>query len=321
MALPSSTYTEIVTTTINRYSSKLFDNVMDHHPLLARLRRKGRSVNVSGGVNILENLEYAENSTAKWYSGLELLDISASDVLTSAAFAWKQFNVNAVFSGLEELQNNGKEQMHNLIRARIRNAEKTAVNQIGAAVFNSNTENGGKAIGGLQHLVPDDPTTGVVGGIDVDPQTWWRSQRIDLSDQPASANPEKMREAMTALMIACTRDRDMPDMFIGDSTYFTHYINGLQANQRFTDDTKASAGFMSVKMWGGAADVFFDASCPAAHMYGLNTDYLYFRSHTDRNFTTAANKVATNQDATVVPIFWAGNMTVSNRSLQGVITA
>lgn len=64
MAIPSSTYTEIVTTTINRYAPKLFDNVMDHHPLLARLRKKGRTVNVSGGVKILESLEYAENSTA-----------------------------------------------------------------------------------------------------------------------------------------------------------------------------------------------------------------------------------------------------------------
>jgi hypothetical protein len=321
MALPSSTYTEIVTTTINRYSSKLFDNVMDHHPLLARLRRKGRTVNVSGGVKILENLEYAENSTAKWYNGLELLDISASDVLTSAEFAWKQFNVNAVFSGLEELQNNGKEQMHNLIRARIRNAEKTAVNQIGAAVFNSNTENGGKAIGGLQHLVPDDPTTGVVGGIDSDPQTWWRSQRIDLSDQAGSTDIAKMPQAMNRLMIATTRDRDMPDMFLGGTTYFTFYLESLQANQRFTSDTEASAGFRSLKFWGGAADVFFDVGCLATRMYALNTDYIYFRSHTDRNFTTAANKVATNQDATVVPIFWAGNMTASNRSLQGVITA
>lgn len=263
----------------------------------------------------------AKVTEGKWYSGLELLDISAADILTSAEFAWKQFNVNAVFSGLEELQNNGKEQMHNLIRARIRNAEKTAVNQIGAAVFNSNTENGGKAIGGLQHLVADDPTTGTVGGIDAAAQTWWRNQSYDFSAQAVTPGKDTIQHAMNTVMIAATRDRDMPDMFIADTGYFTFYLESLQASQRFTDDTEASSGFRSLKFWGGAADVFFDASCPAAHMYALNTDYIYFRSHTDRNFTTAANKVATNQDATVVPVFWAGNMTVSNRSLQGVITA
>jgi hypothetical protein len=34
-----------------------------------------------------------------------------------------------------------------------------------------------------------------------------------------------------------------------------------------------------------------------------------------------ARKTAVNQDATVIPLFWMGNMTLSNASLQGVICA
>ncbi len=59
MPIPSSTYTEIVTTTLDNYRSKLADNVLNHNPLLARLKRKGNATNVGGGVKILENLMYA----------------------------------------------------------------------------------------------------------------------------------------------------------------------------------------------------------------------------------------------------------------------
>ena len=85
-------------------------------------------------------------------------------MLTSANFSWKQLNCNVTISGLEQIQNAGRQQMHNLIKSRIMVAEKSMQNTVGASLFYSNTENGGKAIGGLQHLVADAPSTGTVGG-------------------------------------------------------------------------------------------------------------------------------------------------------------
>ena len=70
MAVPSSTYTELVTTTLDNYRSTLADNILTHNPLLERIKRKGNAEPVGGGVKILENLMYAENSTKLWYSGL-----------------------------------------------------------------------------------------------------------------------------------------------------------------------------------------------------------------------------------------------------------
>lgn len=322
MALPSSTYTEIVTTTINRYSKTIADNVETHNPLLAKLRAKGNTSNVSGGVKILENLEYAENSTMKWYSGLEVLDISSSDVLTSAEFDWKQLNANVVFSGLEKLQNASDQQIHNLVKARIKNAEKTLRNEVSDALFYSNTENSGKSVGGLQHLVADLPTSGTVGGIDASAQTWWRNQFYDFSTEGITPSATTIQAAMNRTAIRTQRNRDAIDMFIADEIYFGYFLASLQANQRFTGDGMGTvtAGFKGLKFWTGA-DVFYDSSAPASHMYGLNTDYIFFRSHTDRNFVTLDDKVSVNQDATVVPLYWAGNMTVSNRSLQSVIVA
>lgn len=322
MPIPSSTYTEIVSTTLNKYSATLADNVLTNNSLLVRLKQRGNTKSVGGGVKILENLMYAENSSILWYSGLEQLSVASSDVLTSAEFSWKEANVNVIVSGLEKAQNSGtKESVHNLVEAKIKVAEKTINNEIGAALFYSNTENSGKSIGGLQHLVADLPTSGTPGGIDSNAQSWWRNQYYDFSTEGPTASNTTIQHAMNLIWIRTTRGTDMVKVFVADTNYFTFYLESLQANQRFMKDDEVSAGFRSLKFMGGGADVIFDANCPANHMYAINPDYLHYRPHSDYNFVTLDEKVSTNQDATLVPLYWKGNMTISNRSLQGVICA
>jgi len=322
MPIPSTTYTEIVTHTLDHYSAELADNITNNNVLLLRLKRKGNTETVGGGVKILENLLYGENATIKWYSGLEELNIGASDVATSAYFDWKELNANVVMSGLEKAQNSGtKESVHKLVTSKIRAAEITINNAVAAALFYSNTENGGKSIGGLQHLIADIPSTGTVGGINRQEQAWWSNQMYDFSDLTITPSNTTIQSAMNQLWINTLRGKDMIDLFVADAIFFRYYLESLQANQRFMKDDTASAGFRQLEFMGGGAQVVFDANCPASHMYGLNTDYIHYRPHSDYNFVTADDKIPTNQDATIVPLFWKGNMTVSNPSLCGVITA
>lgn len=324
MAIPNSTWTEILSTTISHYSPQIADNVLNHIPLLERMKRKGNTSAVPGGVYILEQLLYNENATFKWYSGLETLDTAQSDVVTSAQFSWKEANVNVVISGLDKAQNSGsKETVHRLVKARVSAAEKTMANNIGAALFYSNTENSGKAIGGLQHLVADLPTSGTVGGINraTAGNEWWRNQYYDFSGESVTPGATTIQHAMNTIFINAQRGRDKIDMFVGDATYFTYYLESLQANQRFMSNETAGAGFASLKFWGGAADVFYDSGVPASHMYGLNTDTVFFRPHSDFNMVPGDDRVPVNQDATVMPMFFKGNMTINNPSLNGVICA
>ena len=321
MAIPNSSFDEIVSTTLNKYSDSMADNIMNHNPLLKRLKAKGNTADVSGGAKITEQLMYAENGTKKWYSGLEVLDVTESDVLTSADFDWKQLNTNVVISGLDEAKNSGdKHTMHNLLKSRIRVAEITMQNEVAAALFYSNTENSGKSIGGLQHLVADLPTSGTVGSIDSATQAWWRNQFYDFSTLVITPSATTITAAMNNIAIATMRGTDKPDIYVGDQIYFTYYLESLQDKQRFLSTEDASAGFRGLKHWDGA-DVFYDSNCPASHMYALNTNYLFFRSHKDRKFKQLDRKSSINQDGTVIPLYWMGNMTVSNRSLQGLILA
>ena len=122
MASPNSTFTEIVTTTLANYSRTMADNITNNNALLKSISEKGNKI-VAGGRTIVQELEYAQNGTAKWYSGYEVLDTSTSNTFTAAEFNYKQLAGNVVISGLEQVENSGKEQVFNLLKSRVRNLQ------------------------------------------------------------------------------------------------------------------------------------------------------------------------------------------------------
>ncbi len=128
--MTSPNVSEIATTTLRNRTGKLADNVTQNNAILSRMNRRGTIKPVSGGRTILQELEYAENVTYQRYSGYEVLNISPSDVFTSAEFDWKQIAVNVTMSGLEQLQNSGVDAIIDLLASRIKNAEKTMQNGV-----------------------------------------------------------------------------------------------------------------------------------------------------------------------------------------------
>ncbi|MGH6892227.1 MAG: phage major capsid protein, partial [Dongiaceae bacterium] len=193
--MPTVNLGELVTTTLRNRSKKLADNVSLNNALLFRLKERGKQRPFDGGRTIVEELEYAENSTFMWYSGYETLNISPSTVFDAAEFQIKQASVAVSISGLEELQNAGKERVIPLLEKRIQNAEKTFMNQMAAGVYSDGTAAGGKQIGGLNLLVSSDPTTGTVGGIDRATWTFWRHYLYDFSVKSITASATTIQAA------------------------------------------------------------------------------------------------------------------------------
>jgi hypothetical protein len=333
--MPSPNLSEIVTTTLRNRSGKLADSVSENNALLSRLRKRGRVKPVSGGRTIVQELEYAENSTFKRYSGYEQLDISPSDVFTAAEFNYAQAAVAVSISGLEELQNSGESQVIDLLESRISNAEKTMVNNISADVYSDGTADAGKQIGGLKLLVDFTPATGIVGGINAADWTFWRNVAFDCTtDGGAAATSNLMQSYMNRVYVQLVRGTDKPDLIVADNRYYRFYLESMQAIQRVSSDSMASAGFTSLKYmdsdvvldggYGGnaatAAGVGVGGGASTGTMYFLNTNYIFFRPHSNRNFVPiGGERMAVNQDAMVKLIGFAGNMTCSNRFLQGVI--
>lgn len=318
--MANSNYNEIFTTTIENRSRKLADNVTKNNALLDRLSKKGKIRTVDGGSKILEELEYGEGDMI-WYSGFDSISYTAKQLFTAAEYALKLCAVPVAISGEDLLKNSGKERMIDLFVKRVENAEKTMKNKMATAIYGDGTGSSGKEIGGLKLLVADDPTSGTVGGINraTTGNEFWRNQAMTSSDVLTSST---IGAAMDEMYLKCCRGTDKPDLIVADNEMYSLFEQSLTPLQRFTDPKMAEAGFTSLKYKG--ADVIFDGgqggACPAKHMYFLNTDYIYLRPHKDRNMKViGGDRLAINQDALYRIIGWAGNMTLSNASLQGVL--
>ena len=321
MAAPN--LSEIVSSTLRNRSGEFADNVTKDLALLRRLEQRGNVKPADGGRTLVQELENAENSTFQYYSGYEVLNVAPSETFSAAEFNWKQAAVNVTWSGLEaDIQNAGREKVIDLLESRIANARRTMANNLSTGIFSDGTGTSGKQVGGLQSLVADAPATGTVGGINRANYSFWRNQTYDFSDESVTPSATTIQAAMRNLYLNCKRGSaasEAPDFVVAGTTYFEYFWNSLTTIQRVTSDDEATAGFDSLKF--RKADVFHDEDCAAARMYMLNTQYLFWRPHRNRNMVPLERKGAVNQDATVVPIVWAGNLTMSNAARQGVIVA
>jgi hypothetical protein len=223
--------------------------------------------------------------------------------------------VPIVWTGSDKLANRGPQAMIDLLKSKVKNAGRVLRNTLADDVYSAGALT--DQIGGLQYLVQDTPA-GMVGGIDVSTNGWWKNQTIS-----AALDLTNIGSNMLSMYTATKRNGDTIKAFYGDDITWSKYYNSLQAQQRFTDTdgrggfkagTVSFMGTIPVKCDGGIG-----GSCPAKHMYGLNTDYLFLRENKIRNKNRRGNVQAINQDVEVDMFMWAGAMTSSGRQFSGAL--
>jgi len=323
MASPSSTFSELVATTFRKHSKEVIDNVSKNNALYKRIADKGQVTTEDGGLTLVAPLDYASNNTYQRYSGYDVLNVAQSDVISAAEYQWRQIALNVVASGQELRINKGDAQIVKLAKARIKNAIRTFKNNFSADLYGDGTLP--NQIGGLQAIVADSGT-GIIGGIDSSTWTFWRN-KVQSAAAPIQGggaivpSASTIESLMLPLWLALVRGDDKPDLIVCDNNYFTFYEQSQTSLKRYTSGDTASGGFVELKYKN--ADVTFDggSGIPVNHMYFLNTDYVAVVAHTDANLTVMEDAKPYNQDASVTPILWMGNVTCANRGLQGVLKA
>src|SRR5574341_1088488 len=301
MAFANPNIDDITATTIESRSPDLADNVLSSVGLFSYFKENDGLRFVDGGSSIMEPLMFAENANAQWYSGPELLNVSAQDVISAASYGYAQAACAVTFSGLDELKNDGRERTIDLVTGRVRVAEKSMQNLMSAALYSDGTAFGGKQLAGLGVAVPTTPTSGTYGGINRATFSFWQPQLVAPGAGVITAS--NINVHMNDLWTKCTRGSEVPDLIVADNGMWKLYLAFLQNLIRFVDVKTGDLGFPTVKYQ--SADVVLDGGqggfCPTNTMFFLNTDYIFLRPHRDLNFAplNPGRRYATNQDAEV----------------------
>jgi len=300
----------LLSTTLSNYRAQLTDNVFTARPLTYWLTDKGRIRMVNGGVKIVEPLIYGTNSTVGSYTGTDTISLTAQSGITAAEYDWKQYAASIAITGIEEAQNNGEQEIINLLEAKIMQAEESIREGMNTMFFGDGTGNSSKNWNGLANIVDN---TGSVGGIDAtSTNTWWRSYK------ETTATALTVAQMLTAYNTTSVGN-DHPDVILTTQTLFEKYETLLQPQLRYTDTKTADQGFQNLLF--KAAPVMYDTGCTAGVMYFLNSKYLTLVGHSDKWFAQTDFIRPENTDARYALILSYGNLTCRNRAKQGKLTA
>jgi len=313
-------YDNLSALTRDKYIPLLVDNIFDSNILTHRMLRKSKAG--ATGNKVLQPLEYGKADAKGFYSGYDVLDTSPTEVFTDAAYDWVQGYASISISGKEEMLNDGKERVIDLLEAKVKNAEKSLKDLFGTTLFGTNTATASGFLG-LGAIVESSGNT--IGGINSSTYTWWKAQEkasstATYANHVDSTHADFVQKLMREMYGSCTVDNDTPTIIVTTQIIFDAYEESLSAQKRFGASSKslADAGFQNLMYRG--TPVVVDDHCPAGEMYFLNEKYLQFRHHRKRNFSFQNFQKPVNQDAAVAKILWLGALTCSNRSRQGKIT-
>jgi hypothetical protein len=217
-----------------------------------------------------------------------------------------------VISRREKEMNSGPEQLINLLKHRTDVAMMSLVDRFNADLFAAQA---GTNLDGLQTLIGD--AAGTVGAIAESANAWWAPQR-DTSALTAAT----FKDALLNIFNDCSRvKRGFPDIMFTTQLIW-EMMHGLIEDQgefRLEMDNPA-AGF-GRKAIGFMGEPFvWDADCPAAHVYLLNSSTLKLRVYSGADFDLGPTKEPVDQHAFARAYYWMGNLTCLERRANGVMT-
>ena len=316
MAAGNSDFDQILSTTLKNYVPKLADNVFTARPLFYALTNGQSLRRISGGATIVVPIIYGTNSTAGSYAGDDTISTTAQTGITAAEYNWKQYAASVTITGIEEAKNNGEAQIIDLLEGKIMQTEETIIQNMNTMFWSNGAGNSGKDFFGLNALVGtgnDGPSATDLGGIDAtdSDNSWWRSTLTNQSGVLDKAAMSKMYNDVSV-------GNDQPTIIISDQDEYEAYEALLQPQLRYTDAKVADAGFQNLLFKG--APVTYDSDTNLdGKMFFLNTKYLRLVAHTETWFQPTPYVRPTNQDARYAQILCYGQLTISNRSRQGML--
>lgn len=335
--MPNDAFDTIATSTLQRYSSTLEDNVFSCRPFMFWLAPKRKSI--TGGRSIVKPVMSGENTTVASYTGYDTLPCVPQKGITAAEYVCSQYVVSISICGKEELINKGKAEVFDLLEAKTVQAEESLIERLDHDLINNGTSadelgrtsdgNDGKDVIGLEGII-NWKANPYLGGIDSsrDDCAFWRSfidsagywEAVEAAEDPAVTAPPipLSLKDLGNLYDTVSCGNDTPDLFLTSKGLYQSYralaeaVGTLSFNQNMVD-----LGFQNLMYMG--ATVMWDEYVPDDTVYAVNTKYLDLTYWSDRWFSVDGFRKMPHQDSRCAYIFMAMQLCTNQRRRHGML--
>ena len=160
---------QLAATTLQNYQKTFADNIGRDVVLMNHMKANGMVQIEEGGRDVVMPLEYGNSTAVGTYSGTSTVSNPYQEGIDAAVFNWVNYYAGVSISKDDELKNNGMFAVKKLIKAKIKQAERTLKETIESDLH---IGDGTTGVLGLQTIVA---ATGTVGAISGTTESFWRS--------------------------------------------------------------------------------------------------------------------------------------------------
>jgi hypothetical protein len=319
MATGNTSYSTLITTTLQDHGKEIFDAVSTNNALWWMLNKSGNIKVRKGGRTFTHPLVYKTNSSFAMYAKLGTISLPVTDNVTRAEYPIKVAAGSIVLSTIDLAMNAGdREKLLDLAEEKKLEATISMSELMGDQVFADGT--GANDFDGLQHLINDTPSTQTdVGGIDpsASGNEYWQNT-IDTTAVTAFNTSQAGLTVMNNILNSTTFGRQGPKAIFTTKAIYQLYELGLTSNIRYANTDLADAGFRSLQFT--TLPILFDDNCNASAMYFVDTDSLWLQVLAQANMQVTQFQLKEDQLASSSLMYLAGNLTTGSRRTQGKAT-
>jgi len=297
------------------------DNVFDANPTLDYFRGGDRIKVVDGGERIRIPVLTGKNSTFKWYSDYEMLNVTPQVGQTTAWYAWKQAAVGISISGMEIRQNKGQAAVADLLKEKVNQAQLSLVDGLATGIFSDGSGSANKQISGLDLMLEDTPGTADSYAQIPKANTAWRNKAASVGAAATNLIPN-----MRSIFNQCSQGKDgaasKPDFIVGTRAIHEAAEALISPRVRFAPNPSGGADLGVEELMFKGARWIWDDFCTSGDAYVLNGNHVMLFVHAAANFaqTDEGFQKPIDQDALSAQILFMGNLATNNRRKLGKLT-
>jgi hypothetical protein len=271
----SGTLDTIVHSMLDKSRRKLILASIKSNALMAWAMAGERVEMENGGANITNPLTIGRNPNISSYQYYDEMPVNQTNEFTTIGYGWARVGGTFIVSDQEVDENTGEAALFKLLTAKMDVLEESIGEKFSEYLYGAGA---GTDPLGLAALVPDDPTTGTLGGLSRVTEQQWRTSAYQFS---GTLDPTNIEEAFDDVLMDLKLKADKPDLILCGRNIIRMYRQAVRDKVMITLDQSSKGkamfdlGFEGVTHNG--VTMLYDEDCGVNRAYFLNSKYL--RTH------------------------------------------
>lgn len=260
-------------------------------------------VETETGANITNPITTGRNGNVTSYQYYTPLPVGQSNEFNTVRYGWSRVAGTVIISAQEEDENQGEGMIFKILKAKMDVLEESIKEKFSTYLYGAGV---GTDPTGLAALIPDDPTTGTLGGINRATELQWRTSAYQFAGAIDSTNIE---EAFDDVLMDLTLNGEKPSVIFVGRNIMRIYRQAVR--DKFTIPITGTAGNTMMDLGFGTVShnkipIIYDEDCGVNRAYFINDKYM--RLHMLKGVNMAVKKLVSpwTIDASGSRIVWQG---------------